>query len=95
MVVVPSSGISSARAQRPRYLTFPSHLTAVVFYWRYIWAQLAKLTLYDKNKHAHPPLPYHVYKLFFHCELLEGTPIMSIATAVVMFCHKKACQLSP
>jgi len=29
------------------------------------------LALYDRNKHGHPPLPYHVYKLFFRCELLN------------------------
>src|SRR5262245_51177326 len=32
------------------------------------------LALYDKNKHAHPPSLYHVYKLCFHCELLGGEP---------------------
>jgi ADP-ribose pyrophosphatase YjhB (NUDIX family) len=43
------------------------------------------LALYDKNKHAHPPSPYHVYKLFFLCELLGGTPTTSIETAAVAF----------
>jgi ADP-ribose pyrophosphatase YjhB (NUDIX family) len=43
------------------------------------------LALYDKNKHAHPPSLYHVYKLFFHCELLGGTPTASIETVAVSF----------
>jgi ADP-ribose pyrophosphatase YjhB (NUDIX family) len=25
--------------------------------------------VYDRDKHGHPPMPYHVYKLFFVCEL--------------------------
>jgi ADP-ribose pyrophosphatase YjhB (NUDIX family) len=32
---------------------------------------LKLLALYDRNKHDHPPHPYHVYKLFFLCELLS------------------------
>lgn len=29
------------------------------------------LALLDRNKHDHPPLAYHVYKVFIHCELKE------------------------
>ena len=32
------------------------------------------LALYDRNKHAHPPSPYHAYKLFIRCELLSQVP---------------------
>ena len=27
--------------------------------------------LYDRDQHGHPPLPYHVYKLFFLCRIEE------------------------
>jgi ADP-ribose pyrophosphatase YjhB (NUDIX family) len=46
---------------------------------------LKLLALYDKNKHAHPPSPYHVYKLCFHCELLGGDPSHSKETDGVAF----------
>jgi ADP-ribose pyrophosphatase YjhB (NUDIX family) len=29
------------------------------------------LALYDRNKHPHPPIPHHAYKLFIRCELLS------------------------
>jgi ADP-ribose pyrophosphatase YjhB (NUDIX family) len=29
------------------------------------------LALYDRNKHAHPPHPFHIYKIFFLCDLLS------------------------
>lgn len=38
------------------------------------------LALFDRNKHPHPPSPYHIYKLFFLCELLEGEPAQSLET---------------
>jgi ADP-ribose pyrophosphatase YjhB (NUDIX family) len=34
------------------------------------------LALWDRDKHPHPPLPFHVYKLVFQCELLGGDPLM-------------------
>ena len=30
---------------------------------------LKLLALYDRDLHGHPPLPWHVYKLFFLCEI--------------------------
>jgi ADP-ribose pyrophosphatase YjhB (NUDIX family) len=30
------------------------------------------LALWDRDKHPHPPTPFHVYKLVFRCELLGG-----------------------
>ncbi|MDQ3910389.1 MAG: NUDIX hydrolase [Actinomycetota bacterium] len=33
------------------------------------------LALWDRDKHPHPPLPFHVYKLYFECELLGGEPL--------------------
>lgn len=29
------------------------------------------LALYDRNKHGHPPFPFHAYKAFFRCELTD------------------------
>jgi ADP-ribose pyrophosphatase YjhB (NUDIX family) len=29
------------------------------------------LALYDRNKHDHPPFPFHAYKAFFRCELID------------------------
>lgn len=33
------------------------------------------LALYDRRKHAHPPNVFHIYKVFFQCELLDGEPV--------------------
>ncbi len=43
------------------------------------------LALYDRNKHDHPPHPFHIYKLFFQCELLGGEPASSAETEGVGF----------
>jgi len=43
------------------------------------------LALYDRNKHAHPPYPFHTYKLFFQCELIGGEPMHSMETDGVEF----------
>ena len=32
------------------------------------------LAVYDRNKHPHPPMPHHAYKLFIQCELLSPMP---------------------
>ena len=31
------------------------------------------LGVWDKQVHPHPPEPYYIYKLMFHCELVGGT----------------------
>jgi ADP-ribose pyrophosphatase YjhB (NUDIX family) len=48
--------------------------------------------LYDRNhpQHAHPPHPFHIYKLFFRCELLGGAPTHSIETDGVDFFREDA-----
>ncbi|MDY6786143.1 MAG: NUDIX domain-containing protein [Cyanobacteriota bacterium] len=44
------------------------------------------LAVYDRSKHPHiPPFPYHVYKLFFHCEIISGSPTQSLETDGVDF----------
>jgi len=32
------------------------------------------LSAYDRDRHGHPPSPYHVYKLVFLCEILNHDP---------------------
>jgi len=35
------------------------------------------LACWDRNKHPHPPIPVHAYKLVFRCELLGGVATTS------------------
>lgn len=41
--------------------------------------------VYDRNKHPHPPLVFHAYKLFFLCELTGGAAATSIETDAAEF----------
>lgn len=41
--------------------------------------------LFDRNKHPHPPIPTHAYKLFFLCEVIAGEPTPSFETPEVAF----------
>ncbi|PHJ58621.1 ADP-ribose pyrophosphatase [Nostoc linckia z18] len=43
------------------------------------------LAVYDRDKQGHPPFPFYVYKLFFKCELIGGSPSSSIETEAVDF----------
>lgn len=45
------------------------------------------LAVYDRNhpRHGHPPQPHHSYKLFFHCEIVGGTPTESYETVGARF----------
>ena len=43
------------------------------------------LACWDRNKHPHPPIPVHAYKLVFRCELLGGEPAASTETTEVGF----------
>jgi ADP-ribose pyrophosphatase YjhB (NUDIX family) len=43
------------------------------------------LACYDRDKHDHPPYGFHIYKLFFQCQLVGGTPTGSIETEEVAF----------
>jgi ADP-ribose pyrophosphatase YjhB (NUDIX family) len=42
-------------------------------------------SLYDRDKHGHPPMTYHVYKIFFICELCGGAPMETLETSGVNF----------
>jgi len=41
--------------------------------------------VYDRNRHGHPPIPYHAYKLFFLCEIVGGQSACSHETVAVDF----------
>jgi ADP-ribose pyrophosphatase YjhB (NUDIX family) len=44
------------------------------------------LALYDREKQGHTPsFPYHVYKLFFLCEIIAGAPRPSAETSEIGF----------
>ena len=48
------------------------------------------LALYDRNLHGHPAHIFHIYKLFFLCELTGGAPADSIETAGASFFSPQA-----
>lgn len=54
------------------------------------------LAVYDRSKHPHePPMPFHVYKLFFLCEITGGSPKVSHeTTAVEFFAENRIPELS-
>lgn len=43
------------------------------------------LACWDRNKHPHPPIPVHAYKLLFGCELLGGAATASTETTEIGF----------
>lgn len=43
------------------------------------------LAVYDRTRQGHPPLAHSVYKLFFLCEIVSGSPSGSIETEEVNF----------
>ncbi len=46
----------------------------------------AKLAaLYDRNRHPQPRMIYHVYKLFFLCDVVGGGPATGLETESVDF----------
>ena len=48
------------------------------------------LAVLDRNRHPHPPLAYHVWKVFVGCELTGGAPRDSIETDGVAFFARDA-----
>jgi ADP-ribose pyrophosphatase YjhB (NUDIX family) len=46
--------------------------------------------LFDRNKHPHPPIATHAYKLFFLCELVGGETMPSFETPEVAFFPRHA-----
>src|SRR5262249_51777447 len=48
--------------------------------------QVCKLVaLYDRRKHAHPPMLFHVYKALFLCDILGGRASPGLETSAAVF----------
>jgi ADP-ribose pyrophosphatase YjhB (NUDIX family) len=43
------------------------------------------LAAYDRDRHGHPPIPYHVYKLVYLCDILDDVPSSDVDTHGVRF----------
>jgi ADP-ribose pyrophosphatase YjhB (NUDIX family) len=43
------------------------------------------LAFYDRDKHSHPPILHHSFKVFFRCELLGGSAQTGYETTEVAF----------
>lgn len=43
------------------------------------------ISAYDRDRHGHPPIPYHVYKLNFLCEIEEESSIKDVDSVEVTF----------
>jgi ADP-ribose pyrophosphatase YjhB (NUDIX family) len=53
------------------------------------------VAVHDRDKHRHPPIPYHAYKIFFLCELIGGEAQTSNETdGVDFFAEDKLPELS-
>ncbi len=64
----------------------------------YVTRATRLLAVYDRAhpRHGHPPAPYHSYKLFFRCEIVEGQPTLSYeTTAIDFFSRNTIPPLSP
>lgn len=48
------------------------------------------LAVYDRDRQGHPPFPFYIYKLFFHCEIVGGSPSTSLETEEVGFFSEDA-----
>lgn len=51
----------------------------------YLTRAVKLLAVYDRDRQGHPPLAHYVYKIFFQCELIGGSPSLSIETEDVAF----------
>ncbi|CQR48321.1 hypothetical protein BN1058_02688 [Paraliobacillus sp. PM-2] len=43
------------------------------------------IAVLDKNKHGHPPDPFHFYKLFIYCDIVDGHARTGVETNDVQF----------
>ena len=50
-----------------------------------MWRRANCWPSYDRDRHGHPPIPWHAYKLFFLCELTGGSAAESDETDGVGF----------
>lgn len=51
----------------------------------YVVKAVRLLACWDRNKHAHPAIPFHAYKLLFLCEVQGGWARASTETTEVGF----------
>jgi ADP-ribose pyrophosphatase YjhB (NUDIX family) len=51
----------------------------------YLVRAVRLISAYDRDRQGHPPLPYHVYRLVFLCEILEPTPAPAVEAQGVGF----------
>jgi len=51
----------------------------------YVVRAVKLLACWDRNKHSHPAIPFHAYKLVFRCELVGGASSGSSETSEVAF----------
>jgi ADP-ribose pyrophosphatase YjhB (NUDIX family) len=53
------------------------------------------IAAYDRDRHGHPPIPYHVYKLVFLCEIEDYAPSLAVdADGVAFFGEHELPELS-
>ena len=43
------------------------------------------ISLYDRDRQGHPPIPYHVYKMVFLCQIADRTPARDVDAEGVEF----------
>jgi ADP-ribose pyrophosphatase YjhB (NUDIX family) len=54
------------------------------------------VSMWDRGRHGHPPLPFTIYIMFFICEMTGGAPRPSIETTDIEFFAEDALpELSP
>ncbi len=53
------------------------------------------IAAYDRDRHGHTPIPYHVYKFFFLCEIVDESPSLAVdADGVGFFGEDELPELS-
>jgi ADP-ribose pyrophosphatase YjhB (NUDIX family) len=53
------------------------------------------IAAYDRDRQGHPPIPYHVYKLIFLCEIVDQAPSLAVeADGVGFFGERELPELS-
>jgi ADP-ribose pyrophosphatase YjhB (NUDIX family) len=51
--------------------------------------KLAALYDQDQDRHGHPPMPYHIYSVFFVCEPCGGAAVTSLETSAGDFFEER------
>jgi ADP-ribose pyrophosphatase YjhB (NUDIX family) len=57
----------------------------------YVVKPIRLLAVFDRERQGHvPPFPYHVYKLFFHCEIIGGEARKTVESSESAFFAENA-----